>query len=90
MAFVALSSPFLGGMADYSGRRKRFLVLYASLSIGAVACFSLLRAGMVMEGFILILAANIGMEGGLVFYNAFLPEIAKENTRAASLHGDLA
>jgi len=25
MAFVAITSPFLGGIADYSGRRKRLL-----------------------------------------------------------------
>jgi UMF1 family MFS transporter len=76
MAFVALSSPFLGGLADYSGRRKRFLFLYTAVCVGAVACFSFIKKGMLMEGFFLILAANIGMEGGLVFYNAFLPEIA--------------
>lgn len=31
---------------------------------------------MVFEGFVLIVLANIGMEGGLVFYNSFLPIIA--------------
>ena len=76
MAFVALSSPLLGGIADYSGRRKRLLFLYTATSVIAVSLFSLLRTGMVLEGFILVLIANIGMEGGLVFYNSFLPEIA--------------
>ena len=28
MAVVALSSPFIGGIADYGGLRKRFLFLY--------------------------------------------------------------
>ena len=76
MAIIALSSPFLGGIADYAGLRKRFLFLYTYLCILAVASFSFLEKGMVMEGFILIVIANIGLEGGLVFYNAFLPEIA--------------
>jgi UMF1 family MFS transporter len=76
MAFVALTSPFLGGIADYSGKRKRLLLIYTLLSVLAVACFSMLRKGMALEGFFLVLAANIGMEGGLVFYNSFLPEIA--------------
>jgi UMF1 family MFS transporter len=31
---------------------------------------------MIVEGFLLIVAANLGMEGGLVFYNSFLPRIA--------------
>lgn len=76
MAFVALSSPFLGGIADYSGRRKRFLMLYTATSVIAVSMFPLLKNGMVLEGFFLVLIANIGMEGGLVFYNSFLPAIA--------------
>jgi UMF1 family MFS transporter len=75
MAFVAVSSPFLGGIADYSGKRKRILFFYTLLCILSVSFFSLLRTGMLLEGFILMVLANIGMEGGLVFYNSFLPEI---------------
>jgi len=77
MAFVALTSPFLGGIADYSGKRKRLLLLYTAACIISVASFSFLREGMVLEGFSLVLMANIGMEGGLVFYNSFLPGIAR-------------
>ncbi|HKZ46156.1 MAG TPA: MFS transporter, partial [Thermodesulfobacteriota bacterium] len=75
MAVIAVSSPFLGGIADYVGLRKRLLLLYTALSICAIAGFSLLDKGMIMAGFLMILVANIGMEGGLVFYNSFLPEI---------------
>lgn len=78
MAFVALSSPFMGGIADYGGIRKRFLFLYTALSVSAVASLSILEKGMVFEGFVLIIAANLGMEGGLVFYNSFLPRIAPQ------------
>jgi len=76
MAFVALSSPLLGGIADYSGRRKRLLFIYTAVCVIAISFFPLLKKGMVLEGFFLVLLANIGMEGGLVFYNSFLPEIA--------------
>lgn len=76
MAIVALSSPFLGGIADYGGLKKRFLFLYTALSVAAIACLSILEKGMFFEGFLLIIAANLGMEGGLVFYNSFLPRIA--------------
>ena len=78
MAFVALSSPFMGGIADYGGIRKKFLLLYTALSVSAVASLSILEKGMVFEGFVLIIAANLGMEGGLVFYNSFLPRIAPQ------------
>lgn len=76
MAIIALSSPFLGGIADYAGKRKGFLFVYTYLCIISVAAFSFLHKGMVMEGFALVVLANIGLEGGLVFYNAFLPEIS--------------
>lgn len=78
MAIVALSSPFLGGIADYGGIRKKFLFLYTALSIAAIASLSTLGKGMALEGFALIIAANLGMEGGLVFYNSFLPRIAPQ------------
>lgn len=77
MAFVALTSPFIGGIADYSGKRKKFLLLYTLLCVFSVAAFSFLREGMVLGGIILVLAANIGLEGGLVFYNAYLPDITE-------------
>lgn len=80
MAFVAVSSPLLGGLADYAGIRKRLLFLYTLICVVAVASLSIVHKGMALEGFILIVMANIGMEGGLVFYNSFLPEIA-ETTR---------
>ena len=76
MAFVALTSPFLGGIADFSGKRKRLLFIYTLLCVLSVSSFSFLQKGMRFEGFILIFLANVGLEGGLVFYNSFLPEIA--------------
>jgi UMF1 family MFS transporter len=76
MALVALSSPFLGGIADFGGWKKRFLFLYTALSVAAIAALSSLQEGMALPGFALIVLANLGMEGGLVFYNSFLPRIA--------------
>lgn len=76
MAVVAFSSPFLGGIADYSGIRKRLFFIYTIISVAAVASLSILEKGMFFEGFLLISLANLGMEGGLVFYNSFLPGIA--------------
>lgn len=78
MTLVAVTSPFIGGIADFGGIRKRMLLAYTVLCISMVANFSLLQRGMVIEGFLLITLANIGMEGGLVFYNSFLPEITEK------------
>ena len=35
---------------------------------------------MILTGIILLILANIGFEAGLVFYDAFLPEISTERT----------
>jgi UMF1 family MFS transporter len=75
MLFIALSSPFLGGIADYARIGKRLLAVYTAMCVSAVSGFSLLSQGDIITGFVLIVIANIGMEGGLVFYNAFLPRI---------------
>ncbi len=76
MLFIALTSPFLGGIADYTGSQKKLLALYTGICIAAVSGFSTLAPGAAAIGFILIVLANMGMEGGLVFYNSFLPRIA--------------
>lgn len=77
MAIVVFTSPFLGGIADFGGIRKKLLFIYTMLCVSAVVSFSLIHKGMIIEGFILAVLANIGIEGGLVFYNSFLPEIAE-------------
>ena len=78
MLLVSLTSPFLGGIADYAGRRKLLLAIYTSACVLAVVGFGSLSPGAAVLGFLLIALANIGMEGGLVFYNSFLPQIAQK------------
>lgn len=81
MLLVSLSSPFLGGIADHAGLRKRLLAVYTWACALAIAGFALLAPGDILPGFILIVLANAGMEGGLVFYNSFLPQIAPPERR---------
>lgn len=76
MLIVSITSPFIGGIADHAGLRKRLLAVYTAICIAAVAGFTLLEPGAAFAGFLLILIANVGMEGGLVFYNSYLPQIA--------------
>ncbi|MCX7965141.1 MAG: MFS transporter [Syntrophorhabdaceae bacterium] len=81
MAFVAMASPFLGGIADYARIKKGMMMFFTLMCVLSVGLFSLLEKGMVVTGFFLIVLANIGMECGFVFYNAFLPEIAEQDIR---------
>lgn len=75
-AIVALSSPLLGAIADRAGARKRFMFLYALTCVFAVALFITIEPGQIGRAFILFVIANVGFEGALVFYNAYLPDIA--------------
>ena len=76
---IALLSPLLSGIADYSGRKMFFLKFFTWM--GSLACIALFffsssaSTGIGTVGFAL---ATIGAAGGIVFYNAFLPEIASE------------
>ena len=73
---VAVTSPVLGAIADRAGLRKRFLAFYVMICVTGVALFTTLGPGMVAWGFVVFVFANVGFEGCLVFYNAYLPDIA--------------
>ncbi|MBZ0178840.1 MAG: MFS transporter [Melioribacteraceae bacterium] len=75
MIITAIISPVLGAIADFSAGKKRFLLFFTLLSISATALLFFIGEGMIFWGLILFIAANIGFEAGLVFYDAFLPEI---------------
>lgn len=73
---VALSAPVLGAVADRAGARKRFLIGYTAACIAGVLLMTALGPGAVVAGFAVFVLANVGFEGSLVFYNAYLPDIA--------------
>ncbi|MCJ8167428.1 MFS transporter [Pontibacter sp. E15-1] len=76
---IAALSPFLTAIADYSGRKKLFMRLFCYL--GAFSCAGLFF--FTKETFtisvVLFVLATIGYSGSIVFYNAYLPEIATED-----------
>lgn len=73
---VSILSPMLSGVADFSGNKKRFLQFFCYL--GAISCMSLywFDAAYMELGMLSIFLASIGFWNSLVFYNAYLPEIA--------------
>jgi UMF1 family MFS transporter len=72
---VAASSPLLGAIADRGGVRKRLMLAYTVACLIGVTLFTTLGPGMALQGFVLYVIANVGFEGALVFYNAYLPDI---------------
>ncbi|MCK9425561.1 MAG: MFS transporter [Ignavibacteriaceae bacterium] len=75
MLITAIISPVLGAIADYSAGKKRFLLFFTLQCILATALLTFVEKGNVLSGLILFIIANVGFEAGLVFYDAFLPEI---------------
>jgi len=74
---LTLASALLSGMADYGGRKKQFLLFFTLIgSISCIGLFFFQGMNQIFLGTLLFLLGLIGFAGGLVFYNAFLPEIA--------------
>jgi len=74
---VSFLSPMLSGVADFSGNKKRFMQFFCYL--GALSCISLywFDPSHMELGMLSIFLASIGFWNSLVFYNAYLPEIAE-------------
>jgi UMF1 family MFS transporter len=80
MFLTALIAPVLGAAADFSSRRKRFLFGFTIVSIICTALLAFVHEGMVITGMLLFILANVGFEGGIVFYDAFLPGLTTERS----------
>lgn len=75
---IATINPLLSSIADYSGNKKKFMYFFSTL--GAFACSSLFfftSLDTLWVGVFGVVLAAIGYAGSIVFYNAFLPEIAE-------------
>lgn len=74
---VSILSPMLSGVADFSGNKKRFMQFFCYM--GALSCISLywFDPNQLELGMLSIFLASIGFWNSLVFYNAYLPEIAE-------------
>jgi MFS transporter, UMF1 family len=76
MLVVAVTSPILGTIADYSGAKKWFLLFYTGVAIIFCGTLYFVQAGDIVLGMVLFIIAEIGYRSAQVFYNALLPEIA--------------
>ncbi|HHS97174.1 MAG TPA: MFS transporter [Chloroflexi bacterium] len=77
LLIVALLSPILGSIADYTGSKKRLLTVFAALGIAAVAAMVLVDAGDWLLALVLFLLASVGIGGSYIFYDALLPHVAR-------------
>ncbi|HEV8538016.1 MAG TPA: MFS transporter, partial [Bacteroidota bacterium] len=80
MVLAALLAPPLGAAADFSRKRKRFLFHFTMVSVLCTMLLFFVHDGMVIVGMALFILANVGFEGGLVFYDAFLPSLTPKHS----------
>lgn len=75
---IAVLSPILGSIADYTGRQKLWLGAFSLVTAAAIAALWLVRPEVqsVPLALVGIAVATIGFEVATVFYNALLPAVA--------------
>ncbi|SFS77710.1 MFS transporter [Lutibacter maritimus] len=74
---VAFLSPILSGIADYTGNKLKFLKAFCLLgSLSVMSLFFFKGEETLWVGIVFTILASIGFWGSIVFYNAYLPEVA--------------
>lgn len=76
---VCFTAPILSGIADYKGNKKRFLAQFCILGSFSCAGLFFFDKNHIVLSMLPFVTATIGYWGSLVFYNAYLPEIATED-----------
>ncbi len=76
---VAVISPFLGTLADYSGKKKQFLFIMTTVAVVFTSLLFMVEGGDIFLGMLFFIIAEIGYRGGQVFYNSLLVDVADED-----------
>lgn len=81
MILIAIMSPILGAVADYSRSKARFLRVFAYIGITASGLMFLAGEGDYLLVSILFVFGMIGFSGGNSFYDSLLPDVAPAEIR---------
>lgn len=73
--------PILGAIADYSHLRKRMMQLFALTGAISTIFMFAVTGNLWWLGGVLFIIANLAFGAAMVFYNAYLPDIASEEER---------
>ncbi len=76
MLIVAVISPILGTIADFVGRKKRFLFFFTALACLFTGALFVVQEGDIALGMVFFILAEVGYRNAQVFYDALLPELA--------------
>jgi UMF1 family MFS transporter len=85
-AVIAVLAPILGAIADRGGRRKQFMYAWTLLGVAATAALYFVGHGQWFAALLLFVFATIGFNGGIVFNDSLLLDVAgpKELDRVSS------
>ncbi|MCL2342615.1 MAG: MFS transporter [Firmicutes bacterium] len=87
-AVVAVMSPILGAIADFTRFKKKFLIAFTTLSVVFTALLFFVHADDVFMGMLFFILAEIGYRASQVFYDALLSDVSTpENIGAVSGKG---
>ncbi len=73
--------PILGAIADYSHLRKRMMQVFATIGALATIALFFVTQSLWWLGGLLFIIANLAFGAAVVFYNAYLPDIASPENR---------
>lgn len=79
MVIIAVISPILGALADYSPIKKKMIATFVFISVISVALMFLIQRGDWMLALILFFISNFAANGSFVFYDALLPHLASDD-----------
>jgi UMF1 family MFS transporter len=79
MLIVAVTSPYLGNLADRMNNHRKFLFTYCTIGSLCTSLLFFATPGKYLLAALLFMLSNIGFAGGNVFYNAFLPKLAQSH-----------
>jgi MFS transporter, UMF1 family len=79
--FIALLYPVLTSIADTRGNKKSFMKFFCYMGSLGCALLYFFNGTNLWLGILCFMMASMGFVGSLVFYNAFLPEIAAPEDR---------
>jgi len=79
LAIAAVGGPVLGAIADVARLKKTMLGLFVALGASASAAMFILGPGDVSLALWLFGLCNLGAVGSVVFYDALLPHVARED-----------
>jgi UMF1 family MFS transporter len=78
--FVALLSPFLGTIADFSKSKKKLLFFFTAIAVVFTALLFFVQKGDVFLGLAFFILAETGYRASQVFYDSLLVDVSTPQT----------